>query len=92
MSGLDKRTISLPEEQSSYIDALVGSGSYASASEVVRAGLRALQERDAAVKQWLKDSVAPVYDLMQKNPARGLSTDKVLSDLRNRHAKNVKQD
>lgn len=87
MSGLDKRTISLPEEQASYIDSLVGSGNYASASEVVRAGLRALQERDAAVKQWLQDSVAPVYDLMKKNPARGLSADKVLADLHHRHAK-----
>jgi antitoxin ParD1/3/4 len=87
MSGLDKRTISLPEEQSSYIDALITSGGYASASEVVRAGLRALQERDAAVKGWLQESVAPVYDLMEKNPARGLSTDKVLGDLRKHHAK-----
>lgn len=92
MSGLDKRTISLPEEQASYIDSLVDSGSYASASEVVRAGLRALQERDAAARQWLQDSVVPVYDLMQKNPARGLSADKVLSDLRDHHAKNIKPD
>jgi antitoxin ParD1/3/4 len=44
-----KRTFSLPEEQARFIDRQVASGGYASGSEVVRAGLRALQERDAAV-------------------------------------------
>ena len=50
MSAAEKRTFSLPTEQASYIDSLVASGTYASASEVVRAGLRALQERDAGVR------------------------------------------
>ena len=40
----------------------------ASASEVVRAGLRALQERDAAVERWLREEVAPVCDAMQAEP------------------------
>src|SRR5271169_4412948 len=35
--GIEKRTISLPAAQASYIDALVEAGTYASASEVVRA-------------------------------------------------------
>jgi len=45
MASVEKRTVSLPPEQASYVDALVSRGSYAPASEVVRAGLRALQER-----------------------------------------------
>ena len=45
MSTIAKRTVSLPHEHAAYIDRLVASGSFASASEVVRAGLRALQER-----------------------------------------------
>jgi len=38
-----------------FFGALVEAGTYASASEVVRAGPRALQERDAAVERWLRE-------------------------------------
>ena len=51
MSATAKRTFSLPAEQADFIDSQVKSGTYASGSEVVRAGLRALQERDAAVER-----------------------------------------
>ena len=37
MPAVEKRTISLPPAQAHYIDALVETGTYASASEVVRA-------------------------------------------------------
>jgi Arc/MetJ-type ribon-helix-helix transcriptional regulator len=45
MPAAEKRTVSLPSAQADYIDSLVETGTYASANEVVRAGLRALQER-----------------------------------------------
>jgi antitoxin ParD1/3/4 len=85
-----KRTFSLPAEQARYIDALVASGSYASASEVVRAGLRALQERDAAVERWLRDEVVAVYDAMQADPARGIPADKVMANIRAHHGARLK--
>lgn len=86
MAAVEKRTVSLPAEQARYVDELVAAGGYASASEVVRAGLRALQERDAAVERWLRDEVAPVYDAMQANPGRGLGADQVGEALRAHHA------
>jgi antitoxin ParD1/3/4 len=90
-TSIEKRTISLPTEQASYIDALVASGGYASASEVVRAGLRALQERDAAVERWLRDEVVPVYDTMQADPSRGRSAEQVAERLRARHEQRLKK-
>ena len=86
----DKRTISLPSEQARYIDALVASGAYATASEVVRAGLRALQERDAAVERWLRDEVVPVAAAMQADPGRGIPAEQVFADIRALHAQRLK--
>jgi antitoxin ParD1/3/4 len=86
MPAAEKRTISLPPAQARYIDTLVDTGTYASASEVVRAGLRALQERDAAVERWLKQEVVPVYDAMLADPGRALSARQVTAAMRAHHA------
>ncbi len=86
-----KRTFSLPPEHANFIDAKVASGAYASGSEVVRAGLRALQERDAAVERWLVNEVAPAYDAMSADPSRAISVRRVFSDLRKRRAPGAKR-
>lgn len=86
MTKVLKRTFSLPAEQADFIDAKVDSGAYASGSEVIRAGLRALQERDAAVERWLRDEVAPVYDTMKANPEHKPSAKSVFSEARARYA------
>jgi antitoxin ParD1/3/4 len=90
MPATGKRTFSLPAEQASYIDALVASGAYATASEVVRAGLRALQERDAAVQRWLREEVVPVAAAMQADPRRGIPADQVFAEIRALHAQRLK--
>jgi antitoxin ParD1/3/4 len=90
MAKSEKRTFSLPTEHARFIDGLVASGLYASGSEVVRAGLRALQERDAAVERWLRDEVAPVYDAMAADPGRALPAETVFAELRARHAARLK--
>jgi antitoxin ParD1/3/4 len=91
MSKVSKRTFSLPVEQASYIDAKVDSGSYASGSEVVRAGLRALQERDAAFERWLRDEVVPAYDAMKADPSQGIPAGKVFSEVRARYSHRKKR-
>ena len=91
MSNIEKRTISLPPEHAAFIDQLVASGAFASASEVVRAGLRALQERDAAVERWLREEVAPSYDAMQADPQRALPAAAVFDDIRAHHAASLKR-
>lgn len=86
MSGIRKRTFSLPSEHSKFIDAKVKSGGYASSSEVVRAGLRALQERDEAVERWLNDEVAPIYDAVKTGKSKTFPVGDVFDELRSRHS------
>ncbi|MEL6063791.1 MULTISPECIES: ribbon-helix-helix domain-containing protein [unclassified Methylobacterium] len=73
MAATEKRIFSLPAEQSAFIDTQVKAGSFASASEVARAGLHALQERDAAVERWLREEVVATYDAMKAHPERLIS-------------------
>jgi len=84
MPTATRRTFSLPPKQGRYIDKLVKSG--ASASEVVRAGLRALEERDAAVQQWLGEDVAAACDAMEADRDRGIAVAEVFAAVRARHA------
>jgi antitoxin ParD1/3/4 len=90
MSAVEKRTISLPAEHAAFIDAKVKSGAYASASEVVRAALRALQERDEAIERWLREEVGPVYDRMKADPKRAIPASKVFERVRAHHARRSK--
>ena len=90
MAAARKRTFSLPAEQAEFIDTQVASGTYASASEVVRAGLRALQERDAAVERWLREEVVPVYDAMKAEPTRAIPATRVFAAVRAHHAARLK--
>ena len=91
MPSPEKRTFSLPAEQADYIDTLVAAGTYASASEVVRAGLRALQERDAAIEKWLRDEVIGVFDAMDANPGRAIPGAQAFAAIRARHADRLKK-
>lgn len=86
MALVAKRTFSLPAAHAKFIDKKVASGTYASGSEVVRAGLRALQERDAAVERWLREEAGPAYDAMMADPSRAVPAEKVFAAIKARHA------
>lgn len=86
---IQKRTFSLAEEQAEYIDAKVATGEFASASEVVRAGIRALKERDEAIERWLREEVVPTYDAMKADPSRGIPLADAFEEItRRREARN----
>lgn len=70
MRTTQQLSITLPVEMARLVKDKVASGAYATESEVVREGIRALQERDAAVERWLRDEVAPAYDAHKANPER----------------------
>lgn len=46
-------SITLPKEMADTVKAKVAAGEYATESEVIRDGLRALLARDRAVEHWL---------------------------------------
>lgn len=65
MAKVVKRTFSLTEEQAKFIDSKVELGAFASGSEVVRDGLRALEDRDARIEYWLRHEVVPVVERLK---------------------------
>lgn len=74
-------SVTLPTEMARMVRKKVASGEYASESEVMRDGLRALEARDRAVENWLHRDVAPAFDAIKADPARGRSAAKVRATL-----------
>jgi antitoxin ParD1/3/4 len=56
-------SITLSMELAETVKAKVASGEYAAESEDIRDDLRALLARDRVVDQWLREKVAPTYDV-----------------------------
>src|SRR5699024_6796009 len=79
-------SITLPNEMADALKERVRSGAYASESEVVRDGLRALFARDRAVESWLREDVAEVYDALVADPADVLTADELREQLSARHS------
>lgn len=78
-------TVTLGELQEG-VDARVRSGRYASVSEVLRAGLRALDREEAALDAVLRQKVQEA--LVDPRPA--IPADEVFAELRAHHAKRMK--
>ena len=78
-------TVTLGDLQA-HVEARVKSGAYASASEVMRAAVRALDREEAALSDWLRQRVDEAFADPRPNvPAR-----KVFNRLRKHHAEQVK--
>jgi antitoxin ParD1/3/4 len=85
LSKVSQRTFSLPIEQAAYIDSKVEAGAYASGSEVIRAGLHALQER-AIFERWLHEEVVPTYDATKADPSNRIPAKAVFAEARARYS------
>ena len=82
MRNTQPLSITLPHDMAAMVKAKVASGEYATESEVIRDGLRALQAHDAAVEKWLRDEVAKSYDEYAADPSIGIPADEVMARLR----------
>jgi antitoxin ParD1/3/4 len=79
-------SITLPREMARMIKDKVASGAYATESEVIRDGLRALQKQETAVENWLRTEGVARYDAWHRNPD-GRPAAEVFATLRARHRK-----
>jgi len=77
-------SITLPHQMAKLVRRKVASGEYASESEVLRDGLRALTERDKALETWLREKVVPAAKAMERDPSRGLTAAQVRASLKKR--------
>ena len=80
-------SITLPNEMADIIKTKVATGEYATESEVIRDGLRALMARDRAVDSWRTQEVGPAYDALKANPMRGVTVDQLRAALAAEHKK-----
>jgi putative addiction module CopG family antidote len=68
MRTTQQLSITLPNAMADSLRERVRSGEYASESEVIRDGLRALFARDQAIEHWLHTEVAATYDALMTDP------------------------
>lgn len=82
MRNTQPLTVTLPRDMAAMVKAKVASGEYASESEVVRDGLRALMARDAALEAWLHGEVATSYDEFAADSSISVPAEEVMARLR----------
>jgi len=77
-------SITLPNDMASAVAQKITSGRYASVSEVMRDGLRALMERDAAIDRWLREEVVPGHQEYLADPSKAVPADQIMERLKAR--------
>ena len=85
MRSTQQFSITLPNEMADIVKSKVAAGEYATESEVIRDGLRALMARDRAMDSWLLQTVGPAYDALKADPSRALTVDQVRATLAAAH-------
>jgi antitoxin ParD1/3/4 len=90
MPKVVKRTFSLTQEQAKFIDERVESGEYASGSEVVREGIRAMQEDNAAIERWLRKEVLPAIERVKSGKAKTHTPEEVRRHIEERYRQLLK--
>jgi antitoxin ParD1/3/4 len=78
-------TVTLGDLQE-HVELRVKNGSYASASEVMRAALRALDREEAAINDWLKQHIDEAF----ADPRPPIPAKTVFAELRKRHRARLK--
>jgi len=78
-------SIALGEHYEQFIKQQLESGRYNNASEVVRAGLRMLEDYEASRERWLQTEIPSRLAELKRSPAIGVPAEQVFADLEARH-------
>ncbi|WP_246233700.1 MULTISPECIES: type II toxin-antitoxin system ParD family antitoxin [Stenotrophomonas] len=92
MRSTQQFSITLPNEMADTVRAKVASGEYATESEVIRDGLRALLARDRAIETWLREEVVPAALALEADPSQALSAEQVRQRLAERRSARMASD
>jgi antitoxin ParD1/3/4 len=85
MRTTQQLSITLPTEMAEAVKSKVAAGEYATESEVIRDGLRALLARDRAVENWLQSQVVPAYEALKADRSRAITVAGVRKRLAAKH-------
>jgi antitoxin ParD1/3/4 len=80
-------SITLPKDMAEVVKAKVRTGEYATDSDVLRDGMRALLARDRAVENWLHHQVGAAFDALKADPSRAVTVEQMRARLAAEHAK-----
>jgi antitoxin ParD1/3/4 len=86
MRSTQQFSITLPHDMAEAVEQKIKSGRYASVSEVMRDGVRALLERDAAVERWLREEVAVGHQEYLADPSKAVPAEEILPRIKARRA------
>jgi antitoxin ParD1/3/4 len=80
-------SITLPLDMAEAVEEKVKSGAYASVSEVMRDGMRALLGQEAAIDRWLREEVVAGHAEYMDDPSKGVPASAILDRIKARRAK-----
>lgn len=83
MSALREIRILVPENVEDLLRRKMETGAYASEADLIADGLAAIEERDDAVEQWLRNDVAQAFDRW-KVDRKSVSLDEAFENLEER--------
>lgn len=81
MRSTQQFSVTLPNELATLVRGKVASGEYASESEVMREGLRALTAHERALEDWLRQQALPAYDAYRADPPRRIALEVVRASI-----------
>jgi Arc/MetJ-type ribon-helix-helix transcriptional regulator len=79
--------VNLPPDLAEAMRLKVEAGEYASAEDMLQAGIRSLLDRDDSLERWLREEVVAGHAEYISDPAQAVPADDVLAHLRARRAR-----